>query len=29
MWHILNGLMLGWLIEVFCHHVVAQSLVPG
>lgn len=29
LWHILNGLMLGWMIEVYRRHMLAWGLVPG
>lgn len=29
LWHILNGLMLGWMIEVYRRHMLAKDLPPG
>ncbi|MFN3280866.1 MAG: ceramidase domain-containing protein [Tabrizicola sp.] len=29
LWHILNGLMLGWMIEVYRRHMLAKGLPPG
>lgn len=28
MWHILNGIMLGWMILVYCRHLNAGALAP-
>ncbi|NHB78268.1 ceramidase domain-containing protein [Rhodobacter calidifons] len=29
LWHLLNGLMLGWMIEVYRRHMLAKALPPG
>jgi hypothetical protein len=29
LWHILNGLMLGWMIEVYRRHMLAKGSAPG
>lgn len=29
MWHVLNGIMLGWMILVYCRHMGAGRLAPG
>jgi hypothetical protein len=29
MWHVLNGIMLGWMIVVYCRHMGAGRLAPG
>lgn len=29
LWHVLNGLMLGWMIEVYRRHMLAKAGTPG
>jgi hypothetical protein len=29
MWHVLNGIMLGWMILVYCRHMRAGALAPN